>query len=260
MTNVRAQKADFTESQLCSADLSDANLTGAKIIGANLQSANLSNSDLEGVDFTGANLDGVVFKDASFNEKTVWPENFQVPWREMNWTGKGLNPEELKSLRAALPTTAMSMEEFYDELVKEGFADRLKKAVAMLKAESFQLFADVTDEQVIGVVKSQTNTELVYSCRLTSNGTYHCCSQNLFPCGGLRGAICKHLLVLLLGLVKSNQLSGRNANSWVSLSRIQQPSLDKDEASQTFIRYKGAESGEVDWRPTETIPEDYYSF
>jgi hypothetical protein len=29
--------------------------------------------------------------------------------------------------------------------------------------------------------------------------------------------------------------------------------------SATFLRYKGAEAGEVDWRPTETIPEDYYT-
>jgi hypothetical protein len=26
-----------------------------------------------------------------------------------------------------------------------------------------------------------------------------------------------------------------------------------------FLRYNGAEAGEVDWRPTETIPEDYYA-
>ena len=25
----------------------------------------------------------------------------------------------------------------------------------------------------------------------------------------------------------------------------------------TFVRYKGAEAGELDWRPTETIPEDF---
>ena len=29
--------------------------------------------------------------------------------------------------------------------------------------------------------------------------------------------------------------------------------------SAIFLRYKGAEAGEIDWRPTETIPEDYYS-
>jgi hypothetical protein len=28
---------------------------------------------------------------------------------------------------------------------------------------------------------------------------------------------------------------------------------------EIFIKYKGAEAGEVDWRPTETMPEDYYA-
>jgi hypothetical protein len=37
------------------------------------------------------------------------------------------------------------------------------------------------------------------------------------------------------------------------------PALDKDAMSETFIKYKGAEAGTVDWRPTETIPEDYYA-
>jgi len=35
--------------------------------------------------------------------------------------------------------------------------------------------------------------------------------------------------------------------------------LDKNAISATFIKYKGAEAGEIDWRPTETIPEDYYA-
>jgi hypothetical protein len=30
--------------------------------------------------------------------------------------------------------------------------------------------------------------------------------------------------------------------------------------STTFLRYKGAEAGEIDWRPTETMPEDYYAY
>jgi hypothetical protein len=29
--------------------------------------------------------------------------------------------------------------------------------------------------------------------------------------------------------------------------------------SATIVRYKGAEAGEMDWRPTETIPEDFYA-
>jgi hypothetical protein len=47
-------------------------------------------------------------------------------------------------------------------------------------------------------------------------------------------------------------------NAWVNPSKQQKPAIDKDAMSETFLRYKEAEAGEVDWRPTETIPEDYY--
>jgi hypothetical protein len=34
---------------------------------------------------------------------------------------------------------------------------------------------------------------------------------------------------------------------------------DKDVVTATFLKYKGVEAGEIDWRPTETIPEDFYA-
>jgi len=37
------------------------------------------------------------------------------------------------------------------------------------------------------------------------------------------------------------------------------PSLAECDLSDAFLRYKGAEAGEIDWRLTETIPEDYYA-
>jgi len=83
--------------------------------------------------------------------------------------------------------------------------ERLKKAIKMLKAESFQLFAEVADAQMVGVVKSQTDPNLVYACILTNEGRFCCGTQNLNPCGGLRGALCKHLLVLLMGLTNAGK-------------------------------------------------------
>jgi hypothetical protein len=136
---------------------------------------------------------------------------------------------------------------------------RLAKAIDMLRAERFQLFAQVEPDHLVGVVKSQTNPGLVYSCRLGADGHYACCTQNLHPCGGLRGALCKHLLVLLVGLTRGGALDPKVAEQWVRASRSHKPVLDKDVMSATFLRYKGAEAGEVDWRPTETIPEDYYA-
>jgi hypothetical protein len=136
---------------------------------------------------------------------------------------------------------------------------KLDKALAMLKADRFRLFAQVEADHLVGVVKSQTDPTLVYSCRLAGDGTYACCTQNLNVCGGLRGSPCKHLLVLLVGLTQAGELDPGTAHDWTQASRGQKPLLDKDAMAETLLRYKGAEAGEVDWRPTETIPEDFYA-
>ena len=137
--------------------------------------------------------------------------------------------------------------------------EKIKKATKMLRAESFQLFNDVTDSHLNGVVKSQTDADLVYACRIESDGKYACCTQNLNICGGLRGSICKHLLVLIIGLVQAGKLDPQTIDEWVAKSLDVKAELNKETMGEIFIRYKGAEAGEVDWRPTETMPEDYYA-
>ena len=137
--------------------------------------------------------------------------------------------------------------------------ERLSKAIAMLKAERFRLFAEANDECLLGVVKSQNDPDLVYSCRLTKEGDFSCCTQNLNVCGGLRGSLCKHLLVLIIGMANGNELDPTIVNQWITASRFKKSVLNKDAMSETLLRYKGAEAGEVDWRPMETIPEDYYA-
>jgi hypothetical protein len=129
----------------------------------------------------------------------------------------------------------------------------------MLQADRFQLFSQVSDDALVGVVKSQTSDQRVYACRLTADGSFGCGTQNLRPCGGLRGSLCKHLLVLIVGLARAEALDLAKVQQWVKASRWKRPVLDADRISETFLKYKGAEAGEVDWRPTETIPEDYYA-
>jgi hypothetical protein len=148
---------------------------------------------------------------------------------------------------------------FLERLAKATDSAKLDKAKAMLKADRFRLFAKVTDDHLVGVVKSQGDPDLVYSCRLAKDGTYACCTQNLNVCGGLRGSPCKHLLVLLVGLTQAGQLDPATAHTWSNATRGRKAELDKDAMTETFLQYKGAEAGEVDWRPTETIPEDFYA-
>lgn len=157
------------------------------------------------------------------------------------------------------PVTDMRMKWFIAKITRAIDPAKLSKASKMLKADRFQLFSEVTQEHLVGVVKSQTDAELVYSCRLASDGSYTCCTQNLNACGGLRGSLCKHLLVLLVGLVQGGELDAQTAEQWIVLARTKKAVLDKERMSETFIRYKGAQAGEIDWRPTETIPEDYYA-
>src|SRR5439155_3746425 len=122
-------------------------------------------------------------------------------------------------------------------------AAKLTKALAMLKAERFRLYAQVASDFLVGVVKSQSDPDLVYSCRLAGDGVYGCCTQNLNVCGGLRGSLCKHLLVLIVGLARGGELDPNLVDQWVLLSQGQKPVLDKDAMSETFLRYKGAEAG-----------------
>lgn len=164
------------------------------------------------------------------------------------------------SVRSVSPSAgAIDFATLMERLPQTVNAASLTKALQMLKADRFQLYAEVKDNALVGVVKSQSDTNLVYSCRLGADGAFACCTQNLRPCGGLHGKLCKHLLVLLVGLAKAGQLDPATAEHWAQASRKQRPLLDKDAMSETFLRYKGAEAGEVDWRPTETIPEDYYA-
>jgi len=136
---------------------------------------------------------------------------------------------------------------------------KIDKATKMLKASGFKLFNDITEQDVCGVVKSQTDPDLVYACRVMHDGQYSCCTQNLNVCGGLRGSICKHLLVLIIGLVQAGELDPTTIDAWIAKTHSVKPELDKEVMGAIFIKYKGAEAGEVDWRPTETVPEDYYT-
>lgn len=136
---------------------------------------------------------------------------------------------------------------------------KIDKATQMLKASRFKLFNDVTGQDVSGVVKSQTDPDLVYACRVAEDGQYACCTQNLHVCGGLRGSICKHLLVLIIGLVQAGELDPITIDEWVARTHGVKPVLDKENMGAIFFKYKGAEAGELDWRPTETIPEDFYA-
>ncbi|MCC9600280.1 pentapeptide repeat-containing protein [Stieleria sp. JC731] len=253
-----ATEATFSLAKLQKANLEWCTLDKANFEGADLTGANLADASLKGTQFANAKLKDVTWEDNVFDEKTAFPNGFEIP-ETLKFAGIGIDPRIAEAL-PSIDEEVIDFDSFMDRLKLTVDKSRLSKSMKMLKADRFELFSEVSDEAFRGVVKSQTDASLVYSCQLTSAGEFTCCTQNLNPCGGLRGALCKHLLVLIVGLTKGGMLDANKAATWAHTSLGKKPELDKDQMSEVLLKYKGAEAGEVDWRPMETIPEDYYAF
>jgi BRCT domain type II-containing protein len=143
--------------------------------------------------------------------------------------------------------------------VDHGRLGRLGRALDMLRSDRFKLFTHLDDAQLVGVVRSQSGSGSVYASWLTPDGAYGCSQPDMEDCMGLQGQVCKHLLVLVVGLVRTNQLPAERGLGWVKSAQGKSPKRNKELCAETFIQYKGAEAGTVDWRPTETVPEDFYA-
>ncbi len=259
------REVNFTNANLTGAKISNVTLYQAKMDGANLTNAVLGTSSrnysfLDVVDFSKATMKGTKLDHCTYSEKTRFPKSLtDAQKKKLNWQGQGLPPEERQNKKKPAGGK-LDFNQFVERLKETTDLSRLKKSLKMLKADSFDLFCEVEDDHVVGVVKSQSDSKLVYSCTLNSMGDFACCTQNLNACGGLRGAICKHILVLVLGLAKSGDLDPTVVDDWVNDSKLRSPELDKDRMGEVLLKYKGAEAGEIDWRPTETVPEDFLAF
>jgi len=161
---------------------------------------------------------------------------------------------------AAEPGAALDFPTFINQLYACGERGKVGRALDMLRKDRFQLYAHVEPEHLVGVVRSQSGSGSVYASWLTKDGRYGCSQPSLDDCMGLQGSVCKHLLVLVVGLARTRQITMEQALAWMRLAKDASPSTNTTLCAETLVQYKGAEAGQVDWRPTETIPEDFYAF
>ena len=259
LKDVRAPEALFRDAKLARAVLSGGMFFGASFAGADLTGADLTATNLHKADFTGAILDGAECFGASFDQRTTWPAGFVIP-AEVSFAGRGTDPRLSGKGKNAV---AADINGLMARLGASIDPKRMKRTLDMLKSGKNQLFAEVEPTHVRGIVRSQREETLVYSCVLTEDGVYACCTPDLSLCLGLRGEPCKHLLVLLIGLARAGLLDPTTIDRWVlaavALKNHRWNKATKNHVSNTLLMYKGVQAGEIDWRPTETLPEDFYA-
>lgn len=158
-----------------------------------------------------------------------------------------------------VPGAPLDFAGFISQLYAHVDPGKLGRALDMLRKDRFQLYTQLDEHRLVGVVRSQSGTGSVYAAWLTQEGRYGCAQPDLSECMGLQGAPCKHLLVLVVGLTRTHQLTTTRALAWVRATVRQSPRENSELCAEAFVQYKGAEAGELDWRPTETIPEDFYA-
>ena len=250
---------------LAGADLSGINLRGlrlnklhapgAKFVGANLGDTWIEGGNLRGADFTGAALRSFGGHGSDFAGARL----AGLDPGEALWAGKGTDPRLSGKGKSAVAADINGLLARLHANIDER---RMKRVLDMLKKERNQIFSEVEPALVRGIVRSQRDVDTVYSCVLTDDGTYSCCTPDMSQCMGLAGEPCKHLLVLVIGLARAGRFEPATADKWLVAANKKGPRWNKTVQSHmadSLLKYKGVQAGEVDWRPTETIPEDFYA-
>lgn len=153
------------------------------------------------------------------------------------------------------------LDNLFKEIIRYDLVPKIQKAIRMFRREKNLLYIDKTSQGLNSVVKSQTNPKkLEYACSIKSDGSYFCGTQNLRPCGGLRGSICKHIILSFIAAIKEDENNSEEMIQWIKKTLSIRPKLEKSEATSIFIKYTHALEGKIEWRPVEIYPEDFLAF
>ena len=236
--------ATFTEARFHEVVLTGSELDGDKVRGASFVGCDLSGANLSGL------AKGPKFEGGKFDANTRFPPQFKLS-DDME------GPREADGSQARADTS-MDLTTFMTRLRATVHSRDLQKALKMLRGASYHLYSMVDDDQVVSIVKSPSDPKRFYACRL-GESVHSCGTQRLNRCSVCGRGPCKHMLVMIVGLARTEQVDLAKLDRWVQTSMNRYAEFDKDQLADLFLRYSNAQAGEIDWRPTETIPEDYYS-
>jgi len=248
LKKARLDGADCRAATARAADLREANLKGsdwraADLRDADLKKANLAQARLEGADLTGADLDGVQAHLTRYDAATVFPDGFQPQGGWISTSG------ELMSIPTDYPSLV--------QLLGYVLQPRWSHVAPHVTAGLAPLWAEADADRAHAVVPAAVGATTFLACRITSAGRFQCATPDLTPCPDAADGVCRHVVCLVLSLVQRERLSAEDAARWLQRSLAHDVGLDRDALGEIFARY--AETIQADYRPNETLPEDYYA-
>nr|MDO8119379.1 hypothetical protein [Candidatus Sigynarchaeota archaeon] len=135
---------------------------------------------------------------------------------------------------------------------------KIARAFKMIANEKNVMVVHREWEKIMGVVRSQrTPTKVQYATQLDSDGNYWCYSNDIEPCKGMDGTICKHILLTLIGVVKEDLIPMEEIRGWLKKAVFKKPGDDVERARWIFDNYQLLKVENVEWRPIELMPEDF---
>lgn len=255
-SKVNAEDAYFLQADMQNFVSVKGSFKNANFRNANLKGATFDKANLQGANFVDAALDECSFKACPVNEKTTLPDKVGG-YPGVVWKGMGRNPYSTEG-RGRVGKDCANLEDLLTSMQMDFDSNRLKKATTMLKANPLQLFVELQENSVQGILKSETDESLTYLCYINNTGTYGCFTQNMNVCGGQTESICKHLFVILIGLASVGELSWSDVAVWTQTASRNGPYYcDENAMAALFKRFKQAEFGQVAWEPIETNPVNY---
>jgi uncharacterized protein YjbI with pentapeptide repeats len=244
--------ADLSDADLTSADLHGATLYQTNLKGALLAGANLRQADLRGAQLETAALAGADLTAAEYDRTTIFPPDFHPDRAGM-----------LRRLVAVMPAPAehpppeTSDLDLLQQQIAHDLGSPEADALFVLAEHGYGVLAtEVQAWRVSGVLSEPGNSDRLYCCRLTSEGNFVCGTDKLVLCGRRRRGYCGHLALLLLTLVQRGQLDPLTALDWLHRGYSPQPRPDRPTLAAILTRFTPTSP---DYRPTETLPEDYYA-
>jgi hypothetical protein len=79
LTGLNLQGVNLQQADLSGTNLFTADLRNAKLSGANLSGVDLGGAKLQGADLRMARLEGADLRGANYDDRTIWPTNFNPP-------------------------------------------------------------------------------------------------------------------------------------------------------------------------------------